>query len=266
MHPVTKRNLKITGAVLSAFFATVAFVFIIEWSLTEGVLTDGILFEWYTEAPMFIIFIFSLIMIPVGLLPLLILRETPFEKEERLECEAEKAKYTQIYKFKFAVNEQDRLVMINDRPYEWSDIQGAEIIENENVVSRTETKGTDKTNRNLSAGKAIGGGLLFGVGGALIGGSLGGRNSTTTSNGTSTTTETNYCTILKLRVHVSVSITNPCEYVNFLDWGKVDKSSNGYRERIEMCERCFFIVQHIVNQNIESQYNETSTQPAITHE
>jgi len=199
------------------------------------------------------VMVVAIVLAALGIIPLFALRLTGEDRAILEAYNAERTTYNQLYGVNFAVNESERRLLLNDKVYKWGDVLGAEIIEDESVVSKTDIKGRERSKRNLSLGKAVVGGALFGPMGALGGASLGGRKTKTKITQTSTTAETKYCTMLKLRVAVSGTLTEPFEIIDFLPLGKEDMNSTSYRNKAELCERCFAIVQNIVDLNEDSE-------------
>jgi len=120
----------------------------------------------------------------------------------------------------------------NFRVFDCQDILSAEIIENGETITRTETK----TEGRL--GRAIVGGVLFGGAGAVVGGLTGKSNSNSIS--------VNYITQIDLKIIVK-DTNNPVHIIRFLQTA-TGKQSYLYKNAIEKAMKCHAIINVLISQ------------------
>lgn len=159
-------------------------------------------------------------------------RSAEIRREEKQLAKIEYAKYQKVHGDKFAVNEQDQKIKLDKVIYDWNVLLGAEIIRDGQSIQTTNLSGGSKTKRSPSLTKAVVGGVVFGPVGAVVGG-VGGGKSKTKSNESTTTIDEMYYTY-KLRIDIN-SVSNPCIYINC--------------PNDEICQKCYMIIQNIINQN-----------------
>ena len=111
----------------------------------------------------------------------------------------------------------------NPRIHDFSEITGYELLEDGNTV----TKG--------GLGRAVVGGALFGVGGAIVGGVTGGKKSKST------------CTSMKIKITLN-SLSNPTEYINLIA-AETKKTSMIYTTCASQAQEILSILQIIVETN-----------------
>lgn len=118
------------------------------------------------------------------------------------------------------------------RIYDFRDILSAEIIENGETVTKTETKSKSRL------GRAVVGGVLFGGAGAIVGGLTGKSESASTS--------TDYVTQIDLKVIVK-DTQNPVHIISFLS-GTTVKQSGLYKSTIEKAMKWQAIMNVLISQ------------------
>ena len=165
-------------------------------------------------------------------------------KEQKLRIEEQKRKefeekfkgfkiVSEYSNNKIYVNEEKKKFSFGESIYNFKDLISAEIIENNDVITTTKTK------KKASVGKALVGGALFGVGGAIIGGGAG-KSKSISSNA-------NVCDKLQIKLTLN-SIDNPVYYIDFIKTRTYKNNySKKYGKAVEKAEHFLGVFQVIIN-------------------
>ncbi len=152
------------------------------------------------------------------------------KKKEEMLIERDKAEGWEIIELnKFSLNENKKMLKINNNEYKFKDIIGCEVLENETSIINTVSQ------KKVSLGKAVIGGALIGPAGAIIGGNAGKTNSKSTQSST--------CSSLKIKINLN-NLSNPCEFIEFLKF-PVNKENHFYKEAFEKVQKIVSIIDII---------------------
>jgi len=132
-----------------------------------------------------------------------------------------------------SIIEKEKIIILNKKEYQFKDILGYELIEDGNTITTTTGK------KKASVGKAIIGGVLLGDAGAIIGGNSGKTNSKST--------ETQYCTNLKVKITIN-NLENPCEFI-YLIGDSTNKESSKYKIAYENAQKIMSIIDVLTKRN-----------------
>lgn len=173
------------------------------------------------------------------------LRETQSEYEKRLEQRAleiaEQQKWTTVSKKILEINPTDNRAKLCGRVYDFKDIISCDLVNESGEEIVTQTTGVNK--RKVSLGKALIGGAVFGLAGAIIGGAAG----KTKVNQKSVTTSSPICSKLQIIVTVT-DLESPVVYLNFIS-KNVYKNSNEYNKAFESATKVMATLQGIIHKN-----------------
>ncbi|MBE6156960.1 MAG: hypothetical protein E7161_04390 [Firmicutes bacterium] len=147
-----------------------------------------------------------------------------YANKKKLEANELKEKYNLdenlwniIIKNKFAVNETQKLLLINGENYSFNDILDAELLEDDNSIIKSSLIGT--------AAK----GFMFGMPGLL----------------SSSKKQKKVCEKLQLKITIK-DLSNPVQYINFIN-SRIQKNSYIYKNAYENAQKCISIINIIVN-------------------
>lgn len=129
------------------------------------------------------------------------------------------------------VNEKEKKFTIGNDIYKFSDLISAEIVENSDTITTTYTK------NKASLGKALVGGAIFGVAGAIVGGNAG--------KSTSRAINTQVCDKLEVKLILN-SISNSQIFIPLI-LKRIRKKSKKYKNAYDISQKYLSIFQVIIN-------------------
>lgn len=130
-----------------------------------------------------------------------------------------------------AIIEKENIIILNKKEYAFNDILNYDLLEDGKTITTTIGK------KKASLGKAMIGGALFGGAGAIVGGSSGKINSTST--------EDNYCTKLDIKITLS-NLSTPCEIIHLISSG-VNRESRIYHQKYDDAQKIISLLNVIIS-------------------